>query len=230
MKPVPTLKLSLVILAMALLLPAASADVLGTLATGSGGSMPISLNFIRFTVDPSSAPAGPPWNGEVLPATSLTFAGCPAGTLGTAGCLDAAPNNPNEAVEINHDMDLTAGTVLPEDGFFLFAGNGTTHATIDYTLTQVLAGSTNTNCAGLAQLESCSFFPGSPIVLTLEGTATTLTLNLTGTVTDGVGQRRLGMGSFPRRFPTRPPQIFRLCCAVAQVEPAHQPILPAAKR
>jgi hypothetical protein len=209
MKPAPTLKLSLVILAMILLPAAASADLLGTLATDSGGSMMFSLTFIRFTTDPSSSPPGPPWNGEVSTATTLTFAGCPSGVLGTAGCLDAAPNGPNEGVEINHAADLTAATLLPEDGFLLFSGNGTSHVTIDYTLTQVLAGSSNTNCAGLAQFQSCSIFVGSPLVLTLQGTGTTLTLNLEGTVSDGVGPANPWTGKFSSTFPNETPAAIQ---------------------
>jgi len=194
---------------MALMAPTASATVVGTLATGSGGSIMVSLTFIRFTLDPSANPSGAPWNGEVSTATNLTFAGCASGVLGTAGCLDAAPNNPNEAVEINHNTDLTASTVLPEDGFLLFAGNGTTHATIDYTLTQVLAGTSNTNCGGLAQFESCSVFAGSPVVLTLEGTGTTATLNLSGTVTDGVGPIANWTGKFSATFPNQTPAALQ---------------------
>jgi hypothetical protein len=210
MKPAPTLKLSLVILAMILLPAAASADLLGTLDTGSGGSMMISLTFVRFTTDPSSAPPGPPWNGEVSTATTLTFAGCPAGILGTVGCLDAAPNGPNEGVEINHNLDLTASTVLPEDGFLLFSGNGTSHVTIDYTLTQVLAGSSNTNCAGLATGQSCSVFAGSPLVLTLDATGgTSLTLSLEGTVSDGFGPANPWTGKFSSTIPNEAPAAIQ---------------------
>jgi hypothetical protein len=108
-------------------------------------------------------------------------------------------------VEINHATDLTASTVLPEDGFLLFSGNGTSHVTIDYTLTQVLAGSSNTNCAGLAQFQSCSIFLGSPLVLTLEGTGTALTLSLEGTVTDGVGPADPWTGKFSATFPNETP-------------------------
>jgi len=190
---------------MALLVTSASATVVGTLATGSGGSIMVSLTFIRFTLDPSANPAGAPWNAEVSTATNLMFAGCSSGVLGSAGCLDAPPNSPNEAISINHNTDLTATTVLPEDGFLLFAGNGTSHATIDYTLSQVLLGPANTNCAGLAQFQSCSVVAGSPIVLTLQGTGTTATLNLAGTVSDGVGPANSWTGKFSATFPNQTP-------------------------
>ena len=203
-------KLLFLVLAALIFVGPASATVIGTLATGSGGSLIFSLSFIRFAVDPSANPPGPPWNGEVSTATSLTFAGCPSGILGTAGCLDSAPFSPNEAVEINHNTDLTASTVLPEDGFLLFAGNGTTHVTIDYTLTSVLAGSSNTNCAGLAQFQSCSFFAGSPLVLTLQGAGTTVTLNLAGSVTDGVGAIANWTGKFAATFPNQTPGQLQL--------------------
>jgi hypothetical protein len=136
------------------------------------------------------------------------FAGC-GGVLGAPGCLDVAPNAPDEAVEINGNVPLTAATVLPEPGFLRFSGNGTTHVAINYTLTQVLAGSGNANCAGLAQFQSCSVFVGSPIVLTLEGPGTVATLNLSGTVSDGVGAISNWTGKFSATFPTTTPAALQ---------------------
>jgi len=176
------------------------ASVNGTLAIGSGGVVTVSLTSIYFGPDPSSNPPGngipaAPWDAEVATATALSFSGC-GGVLGSAGCLDSAPFAPNEAVEINHDMALTPETILPEDGFLLFAGNGITHANLDYTLFQIGAGSSNTNCAGLEQFQSCSVYQGYPIIMTLEGTGTTATLNLAGLVTDSTGASRRWVGTF----------------------------------
>jgi hypothetical protein len=194
------------------LAPVASASVVGTLQTGSGGTISVSLSAITWNLDPGSNPTGAPWNGEVANGTNITFAGCPTGVLGTAGCLDVAPNAPNEAISINGNTPLTGGEILPFDGFLLFSGNGTTHATLDYTLTQVLAGPSNTNCAGLAQFQSCAVFAGSPIVLTLQGSGTTATLNLAGTVTDGTTPTNW-FGKFSATFPTTTPaQIQAFFC------------------
>jgi hypothetical protein len=116
--------------------------------------------------------------------------------------------------------------VLPENNFLTFAGNGTTHVVIDYTLTQVLAGSSNANCAGLSQFQSCSINilgQTSPIVLTLEGTGTTATLNLLGTVSDGVGIAANWSGKFSATFPNETPEqiLLDLCpsgtCTAADV-------------
>jgi len=203
----------LVTMALGVFIPAASASVIGTLDVGSGGSLTVSLTAITFNLDPSSDPAGAPWNGEVASATGappnpLTFAGCPTGALGTAGCLDVAPDGPNEAVSINGNVPLTNSTILPENNFLVFAGNGGPHVVIDYTLTQVLAGSTNTNCAGLAQFASCSVFLGSPVVLTLEGAGTTATINFSGTVSDGAGTTNW-MGKFSATFPSTTPAALQ---------------------
>jgi len=202
------------------------------LATGSGGSITVSLSAITWSTDPASTPPGPPWNGDVAGSlgttspTFLTFAGCGTGVLGAAGCLDAGINGPNEGIEINGNVPLTPSTVLPENNFLTFAGNGTTHVAIDYTLTQVLAGSTNSNCAGLGQFQSCSINilgQTSPIVLTLEGTGTTATLNLLGTVSDGVGIAANWSGKFSATFPTTTPEqiLLALCpsgtCTAADV-------------
>src|SRR5713101_1062559 len=65
----------------------ASAAVVGDLKTGSAGTMTVTLSSVSFNPDPSSTPPGPPWNAEVATATSLTFAGCASGVLGSAGCL-----------------------------------------------------------------------------------------------------------------------------------------------
>src|SRR6202035_3870230 len=127
---------------MLLLATSASADVTGNLVTGSGGTMTISLTSITFNTDTIANPPGPPWNAEVASGTSLKFAGCPSGVLGSAGCLDAAPFNPNEAVEVANGVPITLGGGLgPNNPFLQFAGNGITHANILYTLTGIGPGS-----------------------------------------------------------------------------------------
>jgi hypothetical protein len=144
----------------------ASAVIIGTLETGSGGTITYTATSITINTDPSSNPAGPPWNGEVANGTSLMFAGCPSGVLGTAGCLDASPNSPNEAIEFAKNTPIT-GVLAANNPFVQFAGNGTSHANLLFTVTAIGPGSANTNCAGAVNVgDSCSPFPGSPLVLT----------------------------------------------------------------
>lgn len=174
----------------------ASATIIGDLKTGTGSTATVSLTNITWNPDPSANPAGPPWNAQVSNGTSLTFAGCPSGVLGTAGCLDAAPFGPTEGVQFtNLSMANAPPPPLP---FITFAGNGVTHATLVYTLTQLGPGSSNTNCAGLTIGQSCSVFAGSPIILTDEPTGTNISLSVMGTASDGAGSSNwLGLLSVP---------------------------------
>jgi PEP-CTERM motif len=165
----------------------ASAVIIGTLETGSGGTITYTATSITINTDPSSNPAGPPWNGEVANGTSLMFAGCPSGVLGTAGCLDASPNSPNEAIEFAKNTPIT-GVLAANNPFVQFAGNGTSHANLLFTVTAIGPGSANTNCGGAVNVgDSCSPFPGSPLVLTKTAVGTNVSFGMFGTATDGVG-------------------------------------------
>jgi PEP-CTERM motif len=191
---------------------AASAAIIGDLKTGSGGTVTVTLSSITFNSDPGSNPAGPPWNGEVALGTSLQFFGC-GGVLGTAGCLDAAPFNPNEAIEIANGVSITlSGGLGPNNPFLSFAGNGISHATLLYTVLSLGPGSANLNCAALALGDSCSVFAGSPILLTLNATGTTVTLAATGTATDGHGSSNwLGAFQVPIAGKTPEQILLELC-------------------
>ena len=171
-------------LALLFFVATASAAVIGDLKTGSGGTVTVTLSSITFNPDPSSTPAGPPWNGEVANGTNLQFAGCPSGVLGTPGCLQAT-----EGIEIANGVPITlAGGLGPNNPFIQFAGNGVTHATILYTIMQLGPGSANTNCAAAVNVgDSCSVFAGSPIILTKTTSGTSASLPGAGTVTDGAG-------------------------------------------
>jgi hypothetical protein len=184
--------------------------VVGTLLTGSGSTISASLTQIVWNTDPGSNPAGPPYNGEVANGTNITFMGCASGTLGAVGCLDAAPDGPNEAIDINQANPLTAAEIsgLGSVTFLTFAGNGVTHTAIVYTLTAVLEPAITTNCAGLGQGQSCVVVAGSPIELTLEGSGTTATLNLSGTVNDGTTAVPWS-GKFSATFPTTSPATLQ---------------------
>jgi hypothetical protein len=163
----------------------ASATIIGDLKTGSGGTVTVTLTSVTFNTDTSSSPPGPPWNAEVASGTDITFAGCPSGVLGTAGCLDSAPFAPNEAIQVF--SPLTATTALPVANFLTFAGNGVSHVALVYSLTGLGPGSTNTNCQGLSIGQSCSVFAGAPLVLTRTASGTEANLSVMGFANDGTG-------------------------------------------
>jgi hypothetical protein len=161
----------------------ASATIIGDLKTGSGGTVTVSLTTLTFNPDSSSNPPGPPWNAEVTSGTNITFAGCPSGVLGAAGCLDNGAFAPNEAIQVF--SPLTGTTVLPVANFLTFAGNGVTHAPLVYSLTALGPGSSNTNCQGLSIGQSCSVFTGAPLVLTRTASGTEASLAVMGFANDG---------------------------------------------
>jgi len=163
----------------------ASATIIGDLKTGSGGTVTVSLTSLTFNPDSSSNPPGPPWNAEVATGTNITFFGCASGVLGTAGCLSSAPFSPNEAIQIV--SPLTPSTPLPLANFLTFAGNGTTHTSLTYSLTSLGPGSSNTNCQTLAIGESCSVFAGAPLFLTRTASGTQANLSVHGVADDGHG-------------------------------------------
>jgi len=201
------------------LMGTASASIVGTLLTGSAGDITVSNAGITWNTDPSSTPAGPPWNGEVANGTNLSFVGCPSGVLNSAGCLSVT-----EAVEINHALTLSPGSILPIDGFLLFAN----HGNLDFKLVDVLAGSNNTNCAGLVNVgDSCSPFLGSPIILTLQaGGRTSATVNFDGVASDngGVTFTSTWVGGFGATVNKLPSAIQAEFCTV----PASGPVLVSA--
>lgn len=174
---------ALATLALMFFIATASAAVIGDLKTGSGGTVTVTLSSITFNPDPSSSPPGPPWNGEVANGTNLSFFNC-SGVLNSPGCLQAT-----EAIEIANNNPITLGAGLgPNNPFISFVGNGTTHATVLYTVSTLGPGSANTNCAGAVNVgDSCSVFSGSPIILTKTSSGTTVSLPGAGTVSDGHG-------------------------------------------
>lgn len=156
----------------------ASATVSGTLLTGSAGTITYSATSITINVDPSSTPPGPPWNGEVANATSLTFAGCASGVLGNVGCLAVT-----EAIEFAKNAPIT-GVLAANNPFIQFAA----HPLLQFTVTAIGPGSPSTNCATVVTIgDSCSPFAGSPLVLTKSAVGTEVSFGMFGTATDGAG-------------------------------------------
>jgi len=163
------------------------------------------LTSSEFTFDPAAVPLvcfGSPCNGDVNTATTLTFAGGPLAS--------------SEGILINGGFPLGApppGTAQIYNPFLQFAA----HPNLKFILTGVNAGSTNTNCFGLANGQSCSLNEaGTPsnVVLTASGdTNTNVSLSLFGTATDGTGLSSRWVGGFSATIPNMTPaQIAVLFC------------------
>lgn len=187
-----------------LFIQTASASVVGTLLTGSSGTVTATATSITFNNDPAAlggsnftCPANAPaCNSDVSTNTSLSFAGC-SGVLGSAGCLSV-----QEAVDVN--SPITPATVLPESSFLTFSNN----PNLVFSLTAIPT-ITDENCAGLIPGESCVIYPGAVLVLTLEANNTTeVTLNIDGMTSDtGVGGLATGgayVGSFTQALTALP--------------------------
>jgi hypothetical protein len=180
-----------------LLVSNASASLMGTLLTGSSGTVTVSLSNAVFNPDPAAIGGG---NSDVSNGTNVKFAGCASGVLGSPGCLST-----QEGVTVNNsDLTLSAPSVANADTFLTFAA----HANLVFSINWPPGpGAANTNCAtansnGL----SCSVFSGSPIVLTYDNGNTFVGLGVTGTASDaGVGGLATGSaysGGFSEFFTT----------------------------
>jgi len=121
--------------------------------------------------------------------TATTIVWLPPTLGGVAGCINT---------EIGTHLTYSGGTVLPGatgNILNLTTGGGAVNdfitilgTSLDFVLTGLGPGSSNTNCTGLAPGFSCSVAAGSPFILTNEGgVSTTLSLAAFGTITDGGG-------------------------------------------
>jgi hypothetical protein len=147
---------------------------MGTLNVGSGGTATVSLSSLLFNPDPSSTPVGPPWNAEVASGTTLSFTG--------------GPLNVTEGILINGGAPITS---TPITSFMTFAA----HPNLVFNLAAFGSGSSNTNCASVVSIgQSCSVFTGSPVVLTLTPTGTSVSFSLNGKASD-TGVAGLATGS-----------------------------------
>ena len=142
---------------------AANATVIGNLSLTSGtGELTVTATSIVWGTDTSTTPVS---NGETTNATTLSFVG---GPLATGSAVDMA--------------NLTIN-VIPSTPFMTFPN----YPNLVYTLTAEGPGSSNLNCAGLSNTQTCSPFAGDPVVLELLGGTTVASIFLQGTVTDGHG-------------------------------------------
>jgi hypothetical protein len=159
-----------------------SAAVVGTLGTGTSGTVTVSLNSAFFNLDPAATGGG---NSDVTNGTTLGFAGCAftgSPNTGNAGCLAA-----QEGITVNNaDLTLTVPSAANANTFLTFAAHPNLVFSIHY---PPGPGSANTDCSTAnTNGASCSVFAGSPIVLTFENGDTVAGLSVVGNASDtGVG-------------------------------------------
>jgi hypothetical protein len=171
--------------------PNASATVMGTLLSGSTGTVTASLNSVIFNPDPAAIGVCAPsaCNSDVATSTSLTFTGGPLVT--------------GEGIRVNNnDLTLSAPSAADANTFLTFAA----HPNLVFSIAWPPGpGSANTNCAtansnGL----SCSVFAGSPGVLTYLNGHTVVSLGVVGKASDaGLGGLAAGSnytGGFSQTF------------------------------
>jgi len=173
----------LAILSLCFVLGTASASVVGTLLTGSTGTITVSDTGITWNPDPAALPSttcavGKLCNGDVASGTTLTYIGCPG-----PACLTT-----QEGVLIDNGNTLTPSTLIPEDFFLRFE----TTPSLDFKLNSIGTPFVNesgltTACSTLTLFQSCVPFIGSPIVLTLTSTGTSAHIDLFGTASDDGG-------------------------------------------
>lgn len=181
----------------------ALASPIGTLGIGSSGIVDATLTSILFTPDPTAVGVcpGAPCNGDVNTGTTLVF--------------NLGPLTPGEGILINGGQPFGAppppgaGVINP---FLQFA----MHPNLIFNIAGVDSGSTNTNCNGLSNGQSCSILVNgtpSPVLLTRNGTNTNVSISLFGTATDGVGLSSNWTGGFSATIPNMTPlQIEQFYC------------------
>jgi hypothetical protein len=137
------------------------ADAAGSLSVANCAGGGVSLSETSITWLPSGTVAGTGCINTGL-GTSLTYSG---GSLGPGA--------------IGNIQNLTSGSG-PIDQFLTFQGT-----TLDFVLTSLGPGVSNTDCSSLLMGQSCSIAAGSPFILTDMGSFTSIGLSAGGTVTDG---------------------------------------------
>lgn len=191
---------ALAALACFIMVSAASADTIGDLKLTSAGTVAISLSSLTFTADPSSTPPGPPSNAEVSSGTSLKFAGCSSGTLGTAGCLSVT-----EGAQMTSPLSFSTG---PISSFVSFTAN----PSLTYSLTSIGPGSATTNCASVTLGNGCSPLAGSPLIFSDTATGTSVLVSFAGQAKDGTNSTNyMGLITIPFAGET-PQQVLTMLC------------------
>lgn len=186
----------------------AFASPMGVLGIGSSGTIDATLTSIFFTPDPSATgtctPA--PCNGDVNSATTLTFDS--GSTLTT-----------NEGILINQGNAIGAP---PPAGAGFFNPFLTFDANPDlvFNVSGVGAGSSNTNCIGLANGDSCSLLVAgtpSPVTLQLLNGNTIASISFFGVASDSMGSSNW-QGGFSATIPgVTPADILHDLCGMDNV-------------
>jgi hypothetical protein len=141
------------------------ATVVGTLNTGGNGTVTVTPTGITFTENDTKGSST-----EVGAGTTVTFSGGSVLAIG-------------DPVNIGGGATITPAT-LPTTITF------PSEPTLSITLDSFGPGSSNTDCTGLSNGQSCSPstpFGPSPIILTAVGSGTSALLFVSGTATDGSG-------------------------------------------
>jgi len=144
--------------------------------------------------------------GVTVTATSVDWL-LPAG--GSNGCLLAGVGtNVSFAAGVllppatGSIKDLSAGDPFPVVDFMTFSG----FPTLSFDLSVLGPGSPNTACSTSTSPGTvCSVFPGSPFILTPNGTGTTVSLPASGVARDGTGVNAIWSGEFTFLFPNLAP-------------------------
>jgi hypothetical protein len=135
--------------------------------------------------------------GGGVTITNLAIDFLPAGggsgciTTGTATNVSYTGGGPLTSGVQGQILDLNFGNPFPVVNFMTFTGNPNLH----FDLTSLGPGVANTNCAGLTIGQSCSV-AGSPFILTLTSTGTSMTLFTVGVVRDLSTDSSQWMGAF----------------------------------
>lgn len=195
--------LFLMVLAMfaALLLPTpARAVPVGILNTGicAGGGVSITATTIDWIVPVGGG------NGCIVTgaATNVSYTGGGPLLPGATGLI----------------LDLTTASPFPVVNFMTFAG----HPNLHFDLVSLGPGLANTNCASLGLGESCSISAGSPFILTLTATGSSLALSASGLVGDASGTTSNWAGIFTLQFAgLTPAQIQAIILAGGTITTTH---------
>jgi len=176
-------------LALGLLLfaltPVSSAAVIGTLRIGSDGQVIVDQDTIDF-----QPPAGLNDGPIITTDDTLTYNNGTTLAIGETGRI----KDLDFVIAPPPVMEWLTFDNIPE---------------LDFHLGSLGAGSSNTNCAGLAIGQSCSVFAGSPFVLTRTATGTAVSLTVFGTVTDATAISSNFIGTLSNPLTGRTPESIQ---------------------
>jgi hypothetical protein len=182
---IPAVVFSISLVASAVLVPSASAGVVGPFSFSNcdGGGVTVNLTAIEF-----------------LPQIAAVDEGCIDSGLNTSVSFDGGTLGAGETGSINWLTNAMLQTGFND--FIAFAG-------VDFNLGTIGPGLANTTCSttDVATNPGCSAVAGSPFILTPNGTGTTITLDVSGLATDGNSSNSTWQGAFTTQLSLTPAQI-----------------------